>query len=276
MTTNIVVAGATESFLEECAKVLLEKRADCTFTLVTKEKLLKCEKINIITCENDEEIIYKSVEKIKENIENSVLMKNLVQTSDLLRAVLKTDNGLKTDNLLSQVTKVKLANGREFLLTDPALNIAPGIEEKVQITKNVIDVAKKINLENIKVALLSSVEVHNPKMPSSHDAYEVAKHFVDSDVIVEGPISMDLSVGEEAAKKKGYTGKIQGDANVLVVPNIDAGNILYKTFAQLMNAKMSGILVGTKIPIVLTSRSDSYEAKLNSLDFALDTVRNNK
>ena len=274
MTINIVVAGATESFIKNCAKPLLESRKDCVFTLVTKENLVEQENIKVISCDDDLKIVAEAVEQIKRDVANSVLMKNSVQTADLLRAVLKTENGLKTDRLLSQVTQVELVNGRKFLLTDPALNITPGVDEKIQITENVIDVAKKIGLNKPKVALLSSVEVFNPKMPSSADAHAVAEHFSNrDDVIVEGPISMDLSVGADAAKAKGYKGKIQGDAEVLVVPNIDAGNILYKTFAQLMDAKMSGILVGPKIPIVLTSRSDSYEAKLNSLNFALATVK---
>lgn len=274
MTKKVVVAGATESFINHVVLPVLESRGDCSFVLTTTENVeINNPRVVLEICDNST-VVSKAIDYVKEDPENTILMKGLVQTSDLLREVLRTDNGLKTGKLLSQITLVKMPTGREFLLTDGALNITPGVSEKIQITENVVEVALAIGLEKPKIAVLSSIEFYNPKMPSSAAAKEVAEHFEGyQEAIVEGPISMDIAVDKFSAETKGYTGEIMGDADALVVPNIDAGNILYKALARFMDAKMSGIVAGAKIPIVLTSRSDSYEAKVNSLDFALRIIK---
>ena len=224
-------------------------------------------------CLSDEDAVRKAVLLVKES-EKSILLKGMVQTHTLLKEVLKSEHQLKLEGILSHVALVTLPNHqREFLLTDCAMNIAPNTETLINIVENVKSVAHKQGIDKPKIALLSSAENFNPKMPSSVLAKEVTEAYQDcQDGIVFGPISFDLAISPESVKHKGYVGPIQGDADVLVVPVIDAGNILYKSLTLFGGAEIGGMVVGTKVPVVLTSRSDSTESKFQSLEFALKQI----
>ena len=161
---------------------------------------------------------------------------------------------------------------RLLFLTDVAFMTYPTLEEKVQIIKNTIPVCNACGVAEPKVAPLAAVEVVNPKMPVTVDAAELTKMCEEGQIpgcIVDGPLSLDLAIDPEAAKHKGATDrKIQGDADVLLFPDIHAGNLVYKAIVHMVKVKNGCILTGTKVPVVLTSRSDTFETKVYSLALA--------
>lgn len=273
---KLVVVGATNEMINDIVKPVLEKHPDWQFCLVTIEKLTaKQNNIQIIKKNTILDVISSAIKEIK-NAKNGVLIKGLVPTADLLRAVLKAENGLRGERILSQITRLELLDENlTFFLTDPALNIEPDVTNKREIVLNAVEMAKKTGIEHPKVALLSSIEIENDKVPSSRDAAEVAEYFADHpiDAIVEGPISMDIAINKSAARIKQYKGKIQGNANILVVPQMDSGNILYKALANWVKVRISGVVYGAKIPLALTSRSDSPEIKVASIELAMELAR---
>ncbi|MBF4696011.1 bifunctional enoyl-CoA hydratase/phosphate acetyltransferase [Fusibacter ferrireducens] len=227
---------------------------------------------------SDYEII--QVEDLKETAKVAVklvsdgkadfLMKGLIDTSILLKAVLDKEIGLRTDSLLSHVMIYEPTHYHKLLfLTDGGMNIEPSYEEKVKITQNAITVCKAMGIETVKVAGIAAKEKVNEKMLATVDArklQELSKtgHF-GNDVIIEGPLALDLAVSKEAAITKRFESEIAGDVDVLLVPTIEVGNGIGKTLTYLAGADSAGIIMGAKVPIVLVSRADSYEAKLNSI-----------
>ena len=198
-----------------------------------------------------------------------LVMKGFVDTSVILKAVLDEKIGLRTGNVLSHVGVFDVKGyDRLFLLTDAAMNLAPNLEQKKQIVENAVLLAKAMGNENPKIAILAAVEKVNPKMQATVDAAELEKMNKEGwlpDCIVGGPFAFDNAVSVEAAKHKGIEHPIAGLADILVVPTIEAGNMLYKSFVFFAKSKNAGIIVGAKAPIVLASRADSDEAKLNSI-----------
>lgn len=203
-----------------------------------------------------------------------MVMKGLVDTSIILKAVLDKEIGLRTGNVLSHVAVFDLEHYHKLLfVTDAAMNIAPDLNQKKQIIENSLAVVKAIDIDEPKVAVVCAKEKVNEKMPCTVDAGKLAemneKGEID-DCLVGGPFALDNAVSKEAAEVKGIEHPVAGDADVILCPNIESGNILYKSLNFLANAKSAGIIVGAKAPIVLTSRADSEEAKLNSI--ALGTL----
>jgi phosphate butyryltransferase len=154
-------------------------------------------------------------------------------------------------------------------LTDGGMNIEPTFEEKVKITENAVDVCRALGVETVKVAAIAAKEKVNEKMPTTVDARKLQDLSVEgvfgTDVIVEGPLALDLAVSKESAVVKKFESKIAGDVDVLLVPTIEVGNGIGKTLTYLAGADSAGIIMGAKVPVVLVSRADSYEAKLNSI-----------
>ncbi|MGE5630262.1 MAG: phosphate butyryltransferase [Caulobacteraceae bacterium] len=198
-----------------------------------------------------------------------IVMKGLVDTSLILKAVLDEKIGLRTGNVLSHVAVFDIAGyDRLFYVTDAAMNIAPNLEHKKQIIENAVFVAHSLGNENPKVAVLTAVEKVNPKMQATLDAAELVKMNEEGTIkgcIIGGPFALDNAVSEEAAKHKGIDHPVAGHADILMVPVIEAGNMLYKSMVFFARGKNAGIIVGAKAPVVLTSRADSDEAKLNSI-----------
>lgn len=198
-----------------------------------------------------------------------VVMKGLVDTSIILKAVLDREIGLRTNNVLSHVAVADIAGyDRLFYITDAAMNIDPDLQTKKQIIENGLQVANALGNEQPKVACLCAVEKVNPKMQATLDAAELVKMNESGELtgcMVAGPLALDNAVSVEAAKHKGIVNPVAGNADLLLVPYIEAGNVLYKSIVFFAQGKIAGIVVGAKAPIVLTSRADSDIAKLNSI-----------
>lgn len=200
-------------------------------------------------------------------------MKGLIDTKNFLKSVLDKEVGLRTGGVLSHVAVFEIPGIDQLLfLTDVAFMTYPTLEDKVNIIKNTIPVCKACGVDMPKIAPLAAVEVVNPKMPVTVEAAELTRMCEEgeiTDCIIDGPLSLDLAVDPEAAKHKGATNrKIQGDADVLLFPDIHAGNLVYKAIVHMTAMKNGCILTGTKVPVILTSRSDTFETKVNSIALA--------
>lgn len=198
-----------------------------------------------------------------------MVMKGLVDTSIILKAVLNGEVGLRTGNVLSHVAIFDIEDYERLLLvTDAAMNIAPDLGAKKQIIENAVTVAQALDIEEPKVGVICAKEKVNPKMPATVDAGELVKMNENGEIsgcIVGGPFALDNAVSLEAAKHKGIDHPVAGKADILMMPTIEAGNVLYKALAFLSRSKNAGVIVGAKAPIILTSRADNEEAKLNSI-----------
>jgi phosphate butyryltransferase len=200
-------------------------------------------------------------------------MKGLVDTKGFLKSVLNKEVGLRTGKPLSHVAVFEIEGVEQMLfLTDVAFVPYPTLEDKAHIIENTVEVAHACGLECPKVAPLAAVEVVNPKMPATVDAAELTKMNQEGKLpgcIVDGPLSMDLAIDPEAARHKGATGRrIVGDADILLFPDIHAGNLVYKTLVHTAKVQNGCILTGTKVPVILTSRSDSFQTEVNSIALA--------
>ncbi|EKN63615.1 phosphate butyryltransferase [Neobacillus bataviensis LMG 21833] len=219
------------------------------------------------------ELAVKSVS----NNEANVLMKGNVPTNVLLKAVLNKEFGLRTGNVLSHAAFFEIPGYDHFtIVTDAAMNIAPDLEQKAQIIMNTVSLAKSVGIDTPKVAPIAAVEVVNPVMQATVDAAALTmmnKRGQISGCIVDGPLGLDNAVSTLAAEHKGITSEVAGKADILLVPTIEVGNVLYKSLIYFANAKVGAVIAGAKAPIVLTSRADSAESKLYSLALALCCVK---
>jgi phosphate butyryltransferase len=208
--------------------------------------------------------------------EATVLMKGNIQTNIILKAVLNKEYGLRTGNVLSHVAVFEIPGfNRYTIVTDAAMNIDPNLEQKAQIIKNAVSIAHSIGIENPKVAPLAAVEVVNPAMQATIDAAALTmmnRRGQISGCIVDGPLGLDNAVSSLAAEHKGIRSEVAGKADILLVPAIEVGNVLYKSLIYFANAKVGAVIAGAAAPIVLTSRADSAESKLYSLALAICSV----
>jgi len=198
-----------------------------------------------------------------------VVMKGLINTADLLRAVLDKERGLRTGRVLSHAAVFEIPGyDRLIIMTDGGMNIAPTVQQKAEIIQNSVALAKALAIKPVKVAALAAVEVVNPDMPATLDASALAK-MADRgqirDAIVDGPLALDNAISEEAARHKGIVSPVAGKADVLLVPDIEAGNILGKSLVYFAKARIAGIILGAAKPVIVTSRADSHEAKIASI-----------
>lgn len=202
-----------------------------------------------------------------------VLMKGLIDTSILLKAAFNRDTGINAGGLASHVAALEVASYHKLLfVTDAAINIAPDLGARLGIIANAARAARALGLVLPKIALLAAVEkINYEKMPCTVDAAIIAQMCRRGQLggcLVDGPLALDNAVSPESARIKNISSEVAGDADVLVAPGIEAGNILYKSLVDLGGAKAAGIVMGAAAPIVLTSRSDSGETKLASIAFA--------
>lgn len=198
-----------------------------------------------------------------------LVMKGLVDTSIILKAVLNKEVGLRTGNVLSHVAVFDVPTYHKILtVTDAAMNIAPDLNAKKQIIENALHVTRALNIDEANVGVIAAKEKVTESMPATVDAGELVKMSISGEIQgckVGGPFALDNAVSKEAALIKGIKDPMAGDVDILLCPTIEAGNVLYKALNFLANARSAGIIVGAKAPIVLTSRADSDDSKLNSI-----------
>ncbi len=225
----------------------------------------------IIDIEDESQAAYKAVELVNENKANSI-MKGKIQTADLLKAVVDKERGIRTGRLMTHFAVLEVPTYHKLLaITDGGMVMYPTLEQKKGIIQNAVDVLLSLGYEKPKVAVLAAVEKVNPKMPETVDAAELKKMAESGEItncIVEGPISYDIAMNRESAEIKGFDSPVVEDVDILIPPNIATGNILAKALIYSGNAKMAGIIVGAKVPIILTSRGSSSEEKYLSIVLA--------
>ncbi|MBO8154844.1 MAG: phosphate butyryltransferase [Bacillaceae bacterium] len=278
---KVAVAQAADAEALRAVQNATEHRL-ATFILFGNEDEIfqKAEEIQLDLSLNDIVIIHtdpseaakKAVQFVHDG-KADVLMKGNISTKALLKEVLNKEYGLRTGKIFSHVAVFELPNYHKFLfLTDAAMNIEPNLEEKVQIVQNAVEVAHSIDLEMPKVAPLTAIEAVNPNMQITVDAAaltQMQKRGQLTGCIIDGPLAFDNAISKVAKERKGIESEVAGDADILVVPSLEVGNTLYKSFVYFGNGKVAGILKGASAPIVLTSRADSAETKLYSIVLGL-------
>ena len=209
----------------------------------------------------------KAVELIREG-RAEILMKGSLHTDELMAAVVSREGGLRTGRRISHVFVMDVPTYHKVLIvTDGAINIAPTLEDKVDICQNAIDLAISLGLEKPKVAILAAVETINSKMPATLDAAALCKMAERGQIkggILDGPLAFDNAISKEAATTKGIKSAVAGDPDILLAPDLEAGNILAKLLSFLANADSAGMVLGASVPIILTSRADSVRSRIAS------------
>lgn len=273
------VAAAEEKEVLQAVKDAVENQIIEPILVGDKDKIkLISEEINfdltgikILNSNSIEESARIAVELVSTKNADFV-MKGILDTSVLLKSVLNKDYGIRTDSLLSHVVAYQIENYHKLLLlTDGGMNISPNYEQKEMILKNAIQAAKVLGLDTVKVACLAAKEKVDTKMQATVDADLLQKAFVNGkfgkNVIVEGPLSFDIALSKEASDIKGFKSEVSGDIDILLVPTIEVGNGIGKSFTYMADAKSAGVIMGAKAPIVLVSRADSAESKLYSIAY---------
>ena len=210
--------------------------------------------------------------------EADLMMKGLVGTAFFMKAILDKEKGLGTGRLLSHVAVFEIPLYPKLLvITDVAINIAPGLMEKAQIIQNAVDVSHSLGIETPLVACIAAVEKVNPdKMPATVDCACLSKMAQRGQIkgaIVDGPFGFDNAISEKSAHVKGIESQVAGKADIILCPNIETGNVIYKTLIEFAQAKCGAIVVGTKAPVILTSRADSHETKFMSIALGVASCR---
>lgn len=253
----------------------------CSAILVgDKEKIIDISnkiKFNLdnieIVDEKDPSMAARRAVELVSSGQASIVMKGLIDTSVVLKAVLDKEIGLRTGNILSHAAVFEIEKYHKLLLiADAAMNISPTVEEKKQIIENSIKLAHALDIKEPKVAIVCAKEKVDNKMQATVDAQTLVKMYSDGLIekcVIEGPFGLDNAISKEAASHKGVSGVVAGNADLLIMPNIEAGNVLYKSLTYFSNSENAGIILGAKAPIVLTSRADSDKTKLNSIALAV-------
>ncbi|HVI42273.1 MAG TPA: phosphate acyltransferase [Anaerovoracaceae bacterium] len=230
----------------------------------------------IIHVDDEQKAAEKAVFLIREG-KGDFLMKGKLQTATLLKEVVNKENGLNLGGVMSHVGLFEIPTYHKLVaITDGGMVLNPDLTQKKSIIENAVRALKGIGIDTPKVAVMAGAEVVNPKATESVDADALKKMYLMGEIkdcIVEGPISYDLAMSREAAEMKGYASPVAGDADVMIMPNMAAGNLVAKSLTVSGNAKMAGIIMGAKVPIVLVSRSASSEEKFLSLLFAAAVSR---
>ena len=214
----------------------------------------------------------KAVALIREG-RAEILMKGSLHTDELMGAVVSRDGGLRTGRRISHAFLMDVPTyHKPLLITDGAINIAPGLEDKVDICQNAIDLAVSLGLERPKVAILAAVEIVTSKMPATIDAAALCKMADRGQIknaILDGPLAFDNAISKEAAETKGIQSAVAGDPDILLAPDLEAGNMLAKQLSFLAKADSAGMVLGARVPIILTSRADSVRARIASCAVAV-------
>ena len=228
--------------------------------------------LEIIDAPNSIAAARKAVELIREG-KAEILMKGSLHTDELMAAVVSREGGLRTGRRISHAFVMDVPTYHKVLIvTDGAINIAPTLEDKVDICQNAIDLARSLGLETPKVAIVTAVETVNSKMPATLDAAALCKMAERGQIkggILDGPLAFDNAISKQAAKTKGIKSEVGGDPDILLAPDLEAGNILAKQLSFLANADSAGLVLGARVPVILTSRADSVRSRIASCAVAM-------
>ncbi|MCF8225882.1 MAG: bifunctional enoyl-CoA hydratase/phosphate acetyltransferase [Bacteroidales bacterium] len=229
---------------------------------------LSLKKFQFIDEQDAEQAVIKAVKLIHEK-KAEVLMKGKIGTSIMLKAVLNKEYGLRTGKLLSHFALFEVETYHKLIgVTDVAMNIAPNLDEKIAILNNAVGIFNKLNIQEPKVAVLGAVEQVNTSMNATLDAALLSKMNQRGQIrncLIDGPLAFDNAISAESARHKEIKSEVAGDTDLLLMPDIEVGNVLYKSLVFFAKAKVASMIVGATVPIVLTSRSDSEQAKFDSI-----------
>ncbi|HEU4709948.1 MAG TPA: bifunctional enoyl-CoA hydratase/phosphate acetyltransferase [Pyrinomonadaceae bacterium] len=232
---------------------------------------IELDKQQIINMPNGHAAAARAVELIREG-RAEILMKGSLHTDELMAAVVSREGGLRTGRRISHVFVMDVPTYHKVLIvTDGAINIAPSLEDKVDICQNAIDLAISLGVEKPKVAILAAVETVTSKMPATLDAAALCKMAERGQIkgaILDGPLAFDNAISKHAAETKGIKSTVAGDPDILLAPDLEAGNILAKQLSFLANADSAGMVLGARVPIILTSRADSVRSRIASCAIA--------
>lgn len=277
--TRVSVAGAAEPFILEGVKEAWRRGLIDPVLVGDQRGIVKAvldvgldpARMEIVHEPDLTQAAYTSAALVA-NGQADVLMKGKVSSTDFMRGLLAREFGLRGQGILSHLAAYELPGyPRLLFMTDGGININPSLEQKVEIIRNAVEFLHRLGLAEPKVAILSANEVVTPKMPVTVEAETLvglAREGAFGRAVVEGPLPMDLAVSEKAARMKNFHSKVAGQADLLVVPTIEAGNILGKTIIYLANGTMAGVVVGSRVPAVMNSRADTSMGKLVSLAMA--------
>jgi phosphate acetyltransferase len=239
---------------------------------VAQRASLDLGKTRIVDAPHSHAAAAKAVELVRQG-EAELLMKGSLHTDELLSAVVARETGLRTKRRISHVFIMDVPTYHKVLIvTDAAINIAPTLEEKADICQNAIDLAVSLGVTAPKVAILAAVETVNAKMPATIDAAALCKMAERGQItkgVLDGPLAFDNAISKDAARTKGIRSEVAGDPDILLVPDLEAGNMLAKQLTFLANADSAGLVLGARVPIILTSRADSVRSRIASCGVAM-------
>jgi phosphotransacetylase len=234
---------------------------------IARSARLDLEGLEIVDVPHSHAAAEKAVELVREG-RAEVLMKGSLHSDELLSAIVSREKGLRTARRISHAFLMDVPSYHKVLIiTDAAINIAPTLEEKADICQNAIDLAIALGVAKPKVAILAAVETVTSKMPATIDAAALCKMAQRGQIqggILDGPLAFDNAISKEAAETKGIVSEVAGDPNILLVPDLEAGNMLAKQLSFLAHADSAGLVLGAKVPVILTSRADSLRSKIAS------------
>ena len=276
---RIVVAAAADRHVLEAIKKACELKIAEPILVGDHDEIvslavsigLKREQFEVINEPEPEKACIRAVSLIKEG-KAEILMKGMVPTATLLKAVLDKEYGLRKRETLSHFALFQTSYYHKLIgISDAAMNINPSLQEKVNIVENSVEVMNRLGIQNPKVAILAPLELVNQKIPSSIDAAALTRMNTEQRInncLIYGPLALDNAISKAAAEQKGLDSPVAGDADILIVPDLDSGNILYKSLIFLSDGIAAAIITGASVPIVLTSRADSEMNKLYSIALA--------
>lgn len=270
-----VIEAVAKAITLQLAQFRLYGNQEKIIGMLQEHGLQTSEHIEVIAAASSAEAAELSVKAVR-NGEADVLMKGNIPTANILKAVLNKEWGLRKGSVLSHVAAFEVPNYDCLIfVTDAAMNIAPDVTQKAAIIQNTVEVARAIGIDLPKVAPIAAVEVVNPAMQATIDAAmltQMNRRGQIKNCVVDGPLALDNAVSQIAAEHKGIVSDVAGKADILLVPTIEAGNVLYKSLVYFADAKVGAMIAGAKAPIVLTSRADSAETKVYSLALAVATA----
>ncbi len=279
-SVNVSIAAAHDEEVLKAVKQAVELELITPFFVGNKVEIVKIanqigfdiHSYPIYATKNEEESAYIAA-KLADDGSAKVIMKGFVNSTSFLKGILHKDFKLRTGRIFSHLSAFEIPGFEHlYYMTDGGLNIAPDVLQKEQILANAIAFLQQIGLKTPKVALLSANEIVNEKMPVTVECQQIVEHAKNGrygSVIIEGPLPLDLAISKESLYHKGLYSEIEGEADLLLVPSIEAGNILGKAITYFAKGVMAGVVLGAKVPLILNSRSDTAKAKLASIALSI-------